>query len=53
MLIIPNFQKSLIVEQFQGNYLKHARFLDADGNRKRTFRALGQWHLPDFYTNHL
>ena len=24
MLITPSFKKSLIVEQFQGNYLKHA-----------------------------
>ena len=33
--------------------LKHARFWDADGNRKRTFRVPGQRFLPDFYTNHL
>ena len=33
--------------------LKHARFLDAGGNRKRAFRVPGQWCLPDFYTNHL
>ena len=28
-------------------------FKTRDDNRKRTFRALGQWCLPDFYTNHL
>ena len=33
--------------------LKHARFWDADGNRKRTFHMPGQWCLPDFCTNHL
>ena len=33
--------------------LKHARFWDADGNRKRTFHLPGQWCLPDFCTNHL
>ena len=38
---------------FTNRELKHARFWEADGNRKRTFRALRQWHLPDFYTNHL
>ena len=29
--------------------LKHARFWDADRNRKRTFRVPGQRCLPDFY----
>ena len=33
--------------------LKHERFLDADGNRKRTFRVLGPYYLPDFYTTYL
>ena len=33
--------------------LKHARFCDADGNRKRKFREPGQWCVPDFYANHL
>ena len=33
--------------------LKHARFLDVDGNWKRTFHMSGQWCLPDFCTNHL
>ena len=33
--------------------LKHARFLDADGNRKRTFCVPGQWCVPDFYSDHL
>ena len=33
--------------------LKHARFWDADGNRKRTFHMPGQWCLPDVCTNHL
>ena len=33
--------------------LKHARFRDADDNRKRSFRVPGQWCLPDFYTKHL
>ena len=33
--------------------LKHARFSDADGNRKRTIRVLGPYCLPDFYTIHL
>ena len=28
--------------------LKHARFWDADGNRKRRFRLLGPYCLPDF-----
>ena len=32
--------------------LKHARFWDADGNRKRTFRVPGQRCLPHFHTNH-
>ena len=31
---------------------KHARFWDAYGNRKRTFRALGLFYLLDFYTTH-
>ena len=26
MFIMPSFKKSLIVEQFQGNYLKHYKF---------------------------
>ena len=33
--------------------LKHARFWDADGNRKRTFHMPGHWCLPDFCANHL
>ena len=33
--------------------LKHTRFWDAGGNRKRTFRVRGQWCLPDFYNKHL
>ena len=33
--------------------LKHARFWNADGNRKSTFRVPGQWCPLDFYTNHL
>ena len=33
--------------------LKHARFWDPDGNRKRTFHMPGQWCLPDFCTNNL
>ena len=33
--------------------LKYARFWDADGNRKRTFRVLGKYYLLDFYTTHL
>ena len=34
--------------------LKHAFFLDAEGNRmrKRTFRVALQWCLLDYYTNH-
>ena len=28
MLTMPSFTKSLIVEQFQGNYLKDAKFRD-------------------------
>ena len=30
--------------------LKHARFWDANGNLERTFRVLGPYCLPDFYT---
>ena len=33
--------------------LKNAHFRDADGNRKRRFRVLGPYCLPDFYTTHL
>ena len=33
--------------------LKHKRFWDTDGNRKRTFRVLGKYCLPDFYTTRL
>ena len=33
--------------------LKHARFWDADGNRKRAFLVLGPYCLRDFYTTHL
>ena len=33
--------------------LKHARFWDADGNRKTTFRVLGKYCLPDFYDSSL
>ena len=33
--------------------LKHMRFRDADGNRKRTCCVPGQWCLPHFYTNYL
>ena len=40
------------IDQFKRE-LKHARFRDANGNRKRTFRVPGQRCLPDFYTNHL
>ena len=29
--------------------LKHARFWDADGKRKRTFHMPGQWCLPDIF----
>ena len=32
--------------------LKHARFYDADGNRKRTFCLLGAYCLIDFYATH-
>ena len=32
--------------------LKHARFSDANGDRKRTFRVPGQWCPPEFYNNH-
>ena len=32
--------------------LKHERFWDADGNRKRTFCVLGPYCLPDVYTSH-
>ena len=28
MLTMPSFQKSLIVEQFQGNYLKHCLYIN-------------------------
>ena len=37
----------------QSRELKHARFWEADGNRKRTFRVLGPYCLPDFYTTQL
>ena len=33
--------------------LKHARFRDADCNRKRTFLLPGPYCLPDFYITHL
>ena len=33
--------------------LKHARFWDADGNRKSAFRVLESSCLPNFYTTHL
>ena len=32
--------------------LKDARFWDADGNRKRTFRVPGQWCVTYVYNNH-
>ena len=34
----------------KASWFKHARFWGADGNRKRTFRVLGPYCLPDFYT---
>ena len=33
--------------------LKHARFWNADGNRKRTFLVLEKYCLLDFYTTRL
>ena len=33
--------------------LKHACFLDADDNRKKTFRVPGPYYLPDFHATHL
>ena len=33
--------------------LKHARFWDADGNRKRTLLVLGKYRLRDSYTTPL
>ena len=33
--------------------LKHARFLDAHGNRKRPVRLPGPYCLPNFYTSNL
>ena len=41
------------VRLFSNRELNHARFWDADGNRKRTFHMPGQWCLPNFCTNHL
>ena len=38
------------VRLFSNREFKHARFWDADGNRKRTFRVLGPYCFPDFYT---
>ena len=37
--------------KLRATLLKHGRFWDADGDRKRTFRMPGQWCLPDFCTN--
>ena len=39
MLIMPRFKKSLIVEQFQGNYLKHQTFLIPQTPTGSTFAA--------------
>ena len=35
--------------EFKYRELKHARFWDADGNRKRRFRMLGRYCLPVFF----
>ena len=48
----PNKFDCLVYEMFIRE-LKHARFWDADGNRKRTFLVLGPYCLPDFYTTRL
>ena len=34
---------------FDNRKLNHASFLDEDGNRKGTFRALGPYYLTDFF----
>ena len=52
--LLPWHSKCLRLSSASNNReLKHARFWDADGNRKRTFRVPGQWCLTDFYANHL
>ena len=37
MFITPSFKKSLIVEQFQGNYLKRQKGLNSIFKRSMTF----------------
>ena len=38
MLIVPGFKKSLIVQQFQGNYLKEIRLNVIDEHFLLSFR---------------
>ena len=40
MLIMPSFKKSLIVEQFQGNYLKLRRLVFSEEEQTTFFVAL-------------
>ena len=46
--VITSLKSMLIIRE-----IKHARFWDTDGNRKRTFRVLGPYCLLDFDTTHL
>ena len=51
VLAWPRSRNNRAVYTRENRELKHARFWDADGNRKRTCRVPGQWCLPDFYSN--
>ena len=44
MFITPSFKKSLIVEQFQGNYLKQVKILK---NRFCMSSIIGLVHYPN------
>ena len=52
MFITPSFKKSLIVEQFQGNYLKGAFVWDQSGIRiigkTRVSVVLGAILIPEY-----
>ena len=52
MFITPSFKKSLIVEQFQGNYLKiNTRENDHSWNISNSGYG-GEWTFPDFVVFH-
>ena len=49
MLIMPSFKKSLIVEQFQGNYLKATEMINAHLRSEIQFRDSVSYYIYWIY----